>query len=306
MKSLDYLRQARKYIQAELMPGFKSNAPEIYKSTKQVLDSAQKAVKFVLPPYGRIFDDNLGALNDTIILPFPEILIEYEMPLTGSLAGNAIRLFGTDATLQCPKRIILARQINNGDIYLNCIFFRYSETGAGSWCVEPFQMRISQSEEAYNSIKDTEPTPKDAIRTDLKLTYNYALQPGYQEYFNKDNEDWIKHAHANMSEELRPVFELIEALSCTNVGYQKIKRTGGLNTINRGSLPYDEYHTLVIKTNKEITGPSFINCSHRSPREHIRRGHIRICSSGKKVWVQATIVNANEKGGKIIKDYALA
>jgi hypothetical protein len=38
--------------------------------------------------------------------------------------------------------------------------------------------------------------------------------------------------------------------------------------------------------------------THRSPREHLRRGHIRIYQSGRRIWVNSTLVNAGV-GGRI-------
>jgi hypothetical protein len=36
--------------------------------------------------------------------------------------------------------------------------------------------------------------------------------------------------------------------------------------------------------------------THRSPRQHLRRGHIRNLQSGKKVWVNATVVGSRDNG----------
>ena len=55
---------------------------------------------------------------------------------------------------------------------------------------------------------------------------------------------------------------------------------------------------------KEITESSnTFGGTHRSPRQHLRRGHIRRLPT-KKVWVNSAIIG-NSKNGIIQKDYAV-
>lgn len=102
------------------------------------------------------------------------------------------------------------------------------------------------------------------------------------------------------------LLSFLNILSCKNVSTQKIsseKRTKGSS---KAPLQFDTYHILTVENNHANSGSSEPNASStgRSPREHLRRGHIRHCHSGKRVWVNATVINAG-KGGKIIKEYAL-
>jgi hypothetical protein len=69
----------------------------------------------------------------------------------------------------------------------------------------------------------------------------------------------------------------------------------------RGALPFDEYRVLVVNApGKEGAAQehSAGAMTHRSPREHLRRGHIRIYQSGRRIWVNSTLVNAGV-GGRI-------
>jgi len=95
---------------------------------------------------------------------------------------------------------------------------------------------------------------------------------------------------------------LLNALQCTNVGIEKSEPKHAGKKI-KAALPFDTYHVLTIKRNASITGHS--GASHRSPREHLRRGHIRRIADGKKVWVTATVVAAGRGGGVVTKDYAV-
>lgn len=95
----------------------------------------------------------------------------------------------------------------------------------------------------------------------------------------------------------------LNALACSNVRMER-SDPPKLKAQMRKALPFDSYHVLSIGGDK---GPSETVAagSHRSPREHLRRGHIRRLSSGAKIWVNATVVNPGI-GGKVSKDYRVA
>lgn len=50
--------------------------------------------------------------------------------------------------------------------------------------------------------------------------------------------------------------------------------------------------------------PSALAEPAASPREHLRRGHIRRLEDGRKFWINAAVVAAGN-GGKIHKDYGI-
>lgn len=98
------------------------------------------------------------------------------------------------------------------------------------------------------------------------------------------------------------VLSLVNALSCSNVKVERSEAGGARKAMKKGALPFDDYHILTIDTGGKAGGSPGAGGSHRSPREHIRRGHIRRYESGLKVWVNATMVNPGI-GGKVHKDY---
>lgn len=98
------------------------------------------------------------------------------------------------------------------------------------------------------------------------------------------------------------VLGFLNALACSNVAIERGPAPKQGAKV-KGGIPFDTYHTLVLRRPKgtsEGTGAG----GHRSPREHLRRGHVRRLESGDKVWVNATVVNAGAPG-KVIKDYKL-
>jgi len=113
--------------------------------------------------------------------------------------------------------------------------------------------------------------------------------------FNEKLKRWVLHST------YRPLIGLLNILACSNVSLEKseppkLKARNGI----KGRRPFDTYHILVINANKK-SGKSGGNGGHQSPREHLRRGHIRRLED-KSIWVNACVVSAGH-GPKIDKAY---
>lgn len=95
----------------------------------------------------------------------------------------------------------------------------------------------------------------------------------------------------------------IEVFSCSNVLAVNNPPPKLINQkrLKKGKVPFFEYKTLHIKQEKVETNETK-GGTHNSPRLHLRRGHIRKLSDGRKIWITACIVGNKEKG-IVIKDY---
>lgn len=93
----------------------------------------------------------------------------------------------------------------------------------------------------------------------------------------------------------------LNALACSNVKVERVANSKKAKL--KRAIPFDSYHVLTIET---VNSQSKASCrsgdSHRSPREHIRRGHIRRIQDGRRIWVNAAVINAGS-AGKVTKDY---
>lgn len=102
-----------------------------------------------------------------------------------------------------------------------------------------------------------------------------------------------------------PLIEFLEALSCKNVSIENhASRKTGKSKLD--ALPFDEYKILCVNVNKtyDSVGNEINETKmYKSPREHLRRGHIRRLQKG-NVWVQSTVVNFGI-GSRIKKSYKL-
>jgi hypothetical protein len=112
-------------------------------------------------------------------------------------------------------------------------------------------------------------------------------------YFDSENDD-----HKDSAIFCMCVYnDFLTALSCRNIEQtitQKCDPALNARRINKGKLPLYEERILTIKVNaKQSTGTR--TGTHESPRQHLRRGHIRRLESG-NIWVNACVVGSSEKG----------
>lgn len=106
-------------------------------------------------------------------------------------------------------------------------------------------------------------------------------------------------AHESWAE----VLSLLNALACSNVRIELSPAKAVHKAMRKkGALPFDDYHILTIDVPGRGQGDGLGQGGHRSPREHLRRGHIRRLEDGRKLWINATVVNPGI-GGKVSKDY---
>jgi hypothetical protein len=176
-----------------------------------------------------------------------------------------------DAPYKCSKRIVLARQDNG---LIRCTSVLYVDS-VGLWSILPdfgFDSRDWRFDIGVSGR-----TGMNIMRVDERIPVrDYADEAG-------------------------AVLHLLNALSCTNV--RTIRSIPKIKAKTKDALPFDSYHFLTIDSS-DASGAGV--GGHRSPREHLRRGHIRRISSGRRLWINATVVAANRGAGKITKDYGLA
>jgi hypothetical protein len=234
------------------------------------VDLIQRARKFVLPYTGRLLDDRqYRALDEgePLRLPFPVIALEYFADLSKDCAD------GTRST----KRIVLAQEDGDSIVVTPIIWM--------------------DSEKAWA------PMPQCALPSTAFLDRSQVSRDGYVAIRAQFADPRIPME--DYADELGALLGFLNALQCSNVKIERVPRKKEKANLKQG-LPFDTYHVLTIETNRQAgkTAPPS-DADRRSPREHLRRGHIRRLETGRKVWVNAAVVNAGKPGGKITKDYAV-
>ena len=273
MEHLNYCRKMT--IQFSAMAEIPSLDPELRERMQHCMTLAAVSKKFMLPDDGFLIDDDeLRALdeNQPLRLPFPSVALEYRTLDDNSTVGE-----------RSSKRIVFATEMENG-INFRCVAWMDS--------VEVFQpyAAFHLRNRAY-------------LRRDLIVDGVPSIQ--IMDLSRPNGRAPIQSDRDDSGYEARVLIGFLNALACTNVHVSRSEPRNAGKKI-KAALPFDTYHVLTIDVGKSSgAGTGMAGGSHRSPREHLRRGHIRRLLDGRKIWVNATVVAAGKGGGHVKKDYAL-
>lgn len=297
MEPYNYLRQAR----ASLRDGFckknRKSHPSDVIVCERAMEAAVRAPKFIIPDGGRVFSDGLRGLPETLRLPYPEIVVEFSCHGSGLVE----QVYGREATVAVPRRVVFAQEVGEW-IHIHSFVGK----SADLWDMQPWIAAITKSKDSVSEAAKIRVIDNEILGTnDIPDLAMVCVKTGTMaNVFSEDS--WRDIAFVNLSDECNAVLELIEALSCSNVGHEVLPgRKQNKSAQKRGALPFDEYRTLVVKTPSGIVSMAGSNGSRSESREHLRRGHIRNHPTAGKVWVNSCVVNAGA-AGKIIKDYKVA
>lgn len=265
MEHLNYCRQMVTQFTTSLKkPGFPKENAEIL---SHYVDLANASMKFIMPLGGRLLDDKeLRGLdeNEPLRLPHQFIAIEYERE----------RLPENEHERQPSKGLLFARERDGWIVISIC-----------AW-LDDLQMWGPMPEASIPQIGFLDRNaPLNRGRVPMRISSPQGLP----------NTDYADEAGA--------LLDLLNALACSNV--QAVRsRARKVAKKAKSALPFDDYHVLMIESHESSATNGLGLGTHRSPREHLRRGHIRRLAD-KRIWVNATIVAAGRGAGIVRKDYAL-
>lgn len=272
---MDYLRQAYPFLTDMFIPKLKGVDSQYADFAEKLLAIAKSAVKFSIPDGGKIFNDKLKGLPDYVKLPFDSIIIEYSVMNAGDLRADQI---------ESKKRIACAFNLD-ADRFMVCAICSAKINGREIWSPIPFAVTFESKPNRLVSV-----------------SYGIASKTMEMQY----GDDWVTRAREDLGSEVTAVLELVEALSCSNVSHTAVPRRK-LNkaAARRGALPFDEYRILQITVPGKSHDTAGSVGNHRSPREHLRRGHIRRLDDTRKIWVNSCVVSVGV-GGKVITSYKVS
>jgi hypothetical protein len=248
------------------------------------LDWATDAPKFMLPPGGVIFDGRLRGLPDIVRLPYQAIVVEHDNPPTVIVAFEADP--ETEAYIFSDVEKTLSPKATQGR-YLAWVSVCFVHVKS-EWVCAPI-------------ICATAIDPNAQVGQRKVRLFAQPINQQVLEQFQRAP----MGGQALMYLQAGPVCELVEALSCSNVSHEALPvRKPNKSAARRGALPFDEYRVLVVGQpgGRSSAAGGDMTGERRTPRQHLRRGHIRKYPSGVKVWIQCTVVNAGV-GGRLHHDY---
>lgn len=264
MQHLNYCRQAAKYLEFYLRENKKHQYRHII---VPIIKKIESAVKFILPKNGRIIGDTefRAIQNESELnLPFNVIALEYERDATNDTC---------DTYGGVTKSIVIAEDA--GDKISMTMLMWISNMK--SWGPAPAVLIPKKNFFAV----------REKGKTTVNIEWNQLLP------------------FSDFEDEVGALFDFLNALACKNVHIEKSPaKATKQGKMVKASLPFDDYHflTVDVPSRAGVRGEG-LGGSHRSPREHLRRGHIRRHESG-PIWVNACVVNAGI-GSKVGKSYLL-
>lgn len=285
-----------------------------------------ESVHFALPDNGEIFDDDLKGLKGVELrLPFPSITIEYFV--------NEDKSQYTDETPgYSPKRLIVVSETNLDDVIERC-FIGLDEKEkheavlsrdyivramgsavvseirvcnvidypwlSGRWMLCPLGFIIPSRWEGTGRAPTVAPLVPGKDKTVFQ-GIPMIVQPGmYKSIENRfGKEAALRNCLHDISGEIRAVLEMAEALSCVNISSSVLQKEGNNKAREKhGKVPIYETRELVLvsplnRTQRQESKGG----SHRSPRQHLRRGHIRKLDDTRRIWVNSCVVGSKENG----------
>lgn len=256
----------------------------LFAAAAGVLENSER---FIVPDHGLVCPDRefIAIGMSPIHLPFSAISVEFDAP------EESAERHMSDNEVACSKRVAVAKELSESSgPYTANVLRQLGWTRAiyiqpvphqddlGSWL--PYNPILLDADRPFHDLNDRNGT----IR----------VSP------------FIKHEGAQIvlkdaGDELRAVLSLLNFLACSNVVCERVNPIGKKSA--KSGKVGDCYYVLKV-VNKTSDIASSVSIGNRiSPREHLRRGHMRKCNSGKVVWVNAAVVNAGRGHGKISKDY---
>jgi hypothetical protein len=275
----NYCRQFVSYAQDLL---FRGKVKEKYRGElSRLAGLATAAQKFLLPDGGVYLDDPEFTALDAdleLALPFPVLALEY-----------AVR--GSDGRI-LTKNILLCEQEDDRIIFHPIMMVVGVEFASVDGLPVDSVNRVWRPYQA-GSIKTSGYRRPDGWSF-RKLDHPFADLKLFPSAISGNENDFVR-------ENCELLLLFLNTLACSNVAIEA-SIPSKQPKASKGALPFDIYHVLSVRSSSE--GGQDHGGTHRSPREHLRRGHIRRLSTGKKIWINAVVVNAGA-GASVLKDYRL-
>lgn len=262
MHKTNYVRDLTKEMTIEI---HSVDMPDdILKERRLLLSLMRQSVKFILPPRGVLIEDNFYSAIDA------DDRLRLPYPVTALEFSYPVTVSDSSPS----KYIVLASELNE-TIRVDVV--GYIAT-LDNWVVPP---------PCYLPLNGY-------IRRDVLSKDGAMVNAHFRESIGIDV----------YKDGINALLCFINAMQCTNVHAVNIGSSAKDAAKNKLlPLPFDDYHVLTIETHRSAN--DIVNgrgLTGRSPREHIRRGHIRRLQDGRKIWVNSAIINAGI-GSKVSKIY---
>lgn len=147
----------------------------------------------------------------------------------------------------------------------------------------------------YHAIPNAQPSyiivDEDYLAKQNSEPWGLFMSDGKTQVQNYHNKDPFTDTSMIV---FQTVVAALAALSCSNVRIEKGFPPSLMDNkarIKKGHVPHTQKNFITFSVVTEIHGENPNKGSHTKKSTHIRRGHIRRYQSGKKIWVESTVIN---------------
>lgn len=266
---------------------------------RMVVQSLQSAIHFGLPDCGVILPRAVGKpmpdIRDIIRPPYPVTVLEYS-----ALHGAEVE--GMDSP--SSRRIVLAVEAKYTGAAATMLIPIVYRDGHKDWMMPLLGWAINQDPFAAGEFSADKglavhphPLMPDLLEKNRELVTSHPLFPAGSTY----EQAMLKDA----ADEISAYADFVQALACSNVGTETIPAARALNRcrVQSGKPKLFDYKVLTLgNVGERGDGHGEGGSDRRSPRSHLRRGHIRNLQSGKRTWVNAAFIRGSGDGF-VHKDY---
>lgn len=301
-----------------------------------VINMLSQATKFMLPDDGELYDDEEYTSDNIDVMRLPYSICALEYTAGNKPSDPEDHKSGRE---RCDKHISIAfdphrlpqplkeellktlDKPNLDDISSNSIaviaLYAFNENRSvirgSEWSFASGVAFI----DAENPFYESSPIRLvDAKFSFFQRNYEYDIRNGMPPEFGR------MALSDNTQGAVKAALHFATAMSCSNVSTETLKPPPLVNKkrLSKGKAPLFEYHVLnldVVHQDTHAHGSGALDFSdsaeisgggsHASPRQHLRRGHMRRLGEkhgNKVIWVNATVVGKSHKG-VIEKSYEL-
>lgn len=334
VQSLNYSTHAIEDITKTIIK-IEKMLPESAAVMKKLIKLLEQSQKFIMPNCCDIFDPEIFQQShmDLFHLPYP--ITAFEAPWVTNDQKPVTKVNDALMTEFSTKRIALCIEASvdrpelefidglheilnkfpQGGAYIIPIFWTknagWEITNGGLFVPYDNSLKRMRS----NDISDGEiafKTMAEAGRLSQEFAKIQAepfilLPEFFQNYVNKIGvEQSFQQVLVDCHDEASMATQACAVLNCQNIQTETIDPPIKLNR-NRAKTnkpPLFSYHILQVSEKTLQSTTTGHSGSHRSPRSHLRRGHIRRLKD-RNIWVRSSMINANNSNGSVSKDYQI-
>lgn len=281
------------------------------------------AVHFAIPDNGEIFNDDLkGLVGLKARLPYPSITVEYFVDDSKSSHSEA-------APIYSPRRLVLAIESDKNEILSHQAKMEITNGinafGAfpddeiiqiivaneinGNWALCPMSWVMPSTWDYQfegENVRQFDPLIPPKSKRRMAGT-PIPILPGLFGALceMRGVEQSFRECVHDVAGEVTAVLELCEALACSNVTAETMQhenKKANARRAKKGKLPIYETKVLSIDVQRTTHRTGVKYGDRSSPRQHLRRGHIRRLHDDRRIWVNSCAVGTQSLG-RVDKNY---